>query len=85
MKYMHIEWQKRVSRWIDTLKKGLYLPLGDIPVEPFMTMDHLTPEHAMQQPLTPIEPGTQWGHTWEHCWLRGRITCPRRQRSSASS
>lgn len=76
MKYMHSEWQKRLSRWIETLKKDLYLPLGDIAMEAFMTMDHLSPEQAMQQTFTPIAPGTQWGHTWEYCWLRSRITLP---------
>ena len=77
MKYMHSEWQKRLSRWIETLKKDLYLPLGDIAMEAFMTMDHLSPEQAMQQTFTPIAPGTQWGHTWEYCWMKSQITLPK--------
>ena len=48
MKYMHSEWRQRLAHWIETLKKDLYLPLGEIAVEAFLTMEHLTPEEALQ-------------------------------------
>ena len=76
MKYMHSEWRGRVDHWIDTLKKDLYHPLGEIRAEAFFTMEHLTPEQAAQQAFASIEPGTPWGNTWEYCWLRGQITLP---------
>ena len=74
--YMHSEWQQRLKHWINTLKKDLYLPLGPIEVESFYTMDYLTPEEAGQQAFSPMVPGTRWGHTWEYCWMRGKITLP---------
>ena len=76
MKYMHSEWQQRLAHWMETLKKDLYIPLGPIGVESFMTMDHLTPDEARQHEFAPMVPGTKWGHTWEYCWMRGRIVLP---------
>ena len=76
MKYMHSEWQKRLDHWLDTLKKDLYLPLGSIDVEAFFTMDYLTPDEALKGDFQPMAPGTQWGHTWEYCWMKSRITLP---------
>ena len=76
MKYMHSEWRRRLEHWIDTLKKDLYLPLGDLPVEGFITKEHLTPEQAAKQPFAPMMPGQAWGRTWEYCWMRGSVTLP---------
>nr|AHF24654.1 putative alpha-mannosidase [uncultured bacterium Contig13] len=76
MKYMHSEWRRRLDHWIGTLKKDLYLPLGEIPVAGFMTCDHLTPEEAARQTFTPMVPGQAWGRAWEYCWMRGSVTLP---------
>ncbi len=76
MKYMHSEWQKRLEHWLDTLKKDLYLPLGSIDVEAFFTTDYLTPDEALKGDFQPMTPGTKWGHTWEYCWMKSRITLP---------
>ena len=76
MKYMHSEWRRRLDHWIGTLKKDLYLPLGEIPVAGFMTCDHLTPEEAAKQAFTPMVPGQAWGRAWEYCWMRGSVTLP---------
>lgn len=76
MKYMHSEWKVRLAHWLETLKKDLYLPLGPIEVESFFTSEHLSPETASQGVFTLMAPGTQWGHTWEYCWMRGRIGLP---------
>ena len=76
MKYMHSEWQARLRHWVDTLKKDLYHPLGDIPVESFMTMEHLSQEEARKGEFRPMPEGTCWGHTWEYCWMRSRIVLP---------
>ena len=76
MKYMHSEWRDRLEHWIRTLKDDLYQPLGPIGVEAFFTMEHLTPKEAAAGPFAPIQPGTAWGHTWEYCWLRGRVVLP---------
>ena len=76
MKYMHSEWQARLRHWMETLKKDLYLPLGPIEVDAFFTMEHMTPETASKGSFAPMASGTRWGHTWEYCWMRGRIVLP---------
>ena len=76
MKYMNAEWQKRLVYWIDTLKKDLYLPLGEIPVETFLTRAQLTPAEALQGDFAPMATGTAWGRSWEYCWMKSRITLP---------
>ena len=76
MKYMHSEWQARLRHWLETLKQDLYLPLGTIEVEGFTTMDHLTPEEAAKGPFAPMAEGTRWGHSYEYCWMRGKVTLP---------
>ena len=76
MKYMHSEWQGRLQHWLETLRQDLYLPLGPIQVESFMTMDHLTPAEAAKGEFTPMPHGTKWGHIYEYCWMRSRITLP---------
>ena len=51
---MHSEWQHRLAHWLETLKKDLYIPLGPIEVESFLTMDHLTPDQARQGSFAPM-------------------------------
>ena len=74
--YMHSEWKQRVQHWIYTLKKDLFLPLGKMKVEAFQTMDHLTPQEALAHGFSPMADGTLWGHTWEYCWMHGKIVIP---------
>ena len=76
MKYMHSEWRERLDHWIDTLKKDLYLPLGSIRAEAFVTPELLTPAQALTRSFAPMAPGTRWGRQWEYCWLRAGITLP---------
>jgi len=74
MKYMHSEWKARLNHWLNTLKHDLYIPLGNIDVEGFLTMEHLTPEQALQGEFMPMAPGTKWGRTYEYCWMRAKVT-----------
>ncbi len=76
MKYMHSEWKGRLVHWKETLRQDLYLPLGEIPLEGFATMEHLTPGEAEAGPFAPMPFGTPWGRTYEYCWLRGSVTLP---------
>ena len=76
MEYMHSEWKDRLAHWIRTLKNDLYLPLGGIDVEAFLTREHLTPETAVQGSFTPIRTGEMWGMEYEYCWMRGSVTLP---------
>ena len=76
MKYMHSEWKARLRHWMETLRQDIYLPLGPIEVEAFLTMDHLTPDEAAKGTFTPMPHGTKWGRTYEYCWMHSRITLP---------
>lgn len=76
MKYMHSEWWQRLDHWLNTLKQDLYLPLGDIDVEAFTTMDHLTPAQALEHDFIPMSAGTPWGRTWAYCWMKGKVILP---------
>ena len=76
MKYMHSEWQGRLRHWMETLKQDLYLPLGSMEVEGFLTTEHLSPEEAAKGDFAPMPVGTQWGHSFEYCWMRSRVTLP---------
>ena len=76
MKYMHSEWQARLRHWMETLRQDIYLPLGPIEVEAFLTMDHLTPDEAAKGAFAPMPHGTKWGRTYEYCWMHCRITLP---------
>ena len=76
MQSMTSEWRDRLGHWLTTLGKDLYLPLGDIPVETFCTMDHLTVEEARVRPMKPMREGTAWGHEYEYCWMHGTVVLP---------
>ena len=76
MKYMHSEWKGRLNHWLETLKQDFYLPLGEIPVEGFLTMEHLTPEEAAKGPFEPMGAGEEWGHIYEYCWMHAKVTLP---------
>ncbi|MBQ7841655.1 MAG: alpha-mannosidase [Lachnospiraceae bacterium] len=76
MKTMNAEWKGRIRHWIRTLREDLYEPLGEIKWEAFRTMDHLSPQEALQGQFVPVEPGFTWGYTWEYCWFKGRFTLP---------
>ena len=76
MKYMQAEWQGRLKNWMYALQKDLYQPLGEIPVEGFLTMDELSLQEASQREFTAMKPGDKWGKSYEYCWVRGQITLP---------
>ncbi len=77
MSYLHSEWKGRLAHWKETLQQDLYIPLGDISLEGFMTMAHLTQQEAMKGSFCAMPAGTQWGRTYEYCWLRGQVTLPK--------
>lgn len=76
MKIMHSEWKDRIRHWIRTLKEDLYEPLGEISLEAFSTMEHLSLEEAEKGSFVPVQPGFTWGKTWEYYWFRGEIVLP---------
>lgn len=76
MKVMNAEWRDRVKHWTRTLKDDFYQPLGEISWEAFQTMDLLSPQEASKNSFVPVNPGFTWGHTWEYCWFKGKVTLP---------
>ena len=76
MRIQTSEWEERISHWIRTLKKDLYLPLEEIRWEMCSTMEQLPLAEARGLAYTPVEPGFSWGHTWEYGWFRAKITLP---------
>lgn len=70
------EWSRRISLWIDELKRQLYVPGGTIPLEGFITPNRLTPEQAAAGAFVPMPPGTPWGAAWEYGWFRGEVVLP---------
>ena len=77
MKLMHSEWQDRVKHWVRTLRDDFYEPLGEIRWEAFRTMDHLSPEEALQGHLHLQNQVLYGGKTWEYCWFRGTVILPK--------
>lgn len=76
MKYMHSEWRDRLAHWTVTLKQDIYQPYADFSFEGFLTMDHLTLDEAKKGSFVPMPNGTEWGKTYEYCWLRQTIQIP---------
>ena len=78
MKVMSAEWRDRVGHWIRTLKEDFYEPLGEISWSAARTMEHLSPQEALQREFVSVGPGFVWGNTWEYCWFQGSVTLPER-------
>ena len=65
MKYMSAEWKDRLEHWMHTLQQDLYLPLGEISAEGFLTMEELSLQEASAQVFTPMKPGTRCGKSYD--------------------
>ena len=76
MPLMTPEYRDRLKHWQRVLSQDFYHPLGDIVFEGFTTMEHLTPEQALQGDFQPVPVGLEWGHTWEYMWVRSTVTLP---------
>lgn len=76
MELLHSEYKDRIAHWQRVLAQDFYHPEGEIAFEGFTTMDHLTPEQAVDGGFRPVPVGTVWGHTWEYLWLRATVTLP---------
>lgn len=76
MELLHSEYKDRIAHWQRVLAQDFYHPEGEIAFEGFTTMDHLTPEQAVEGGFRPMPVGTVWGHTWEYLWLRATVTLP---------
>lgn len=70
------EWQRRIDSWRRALRERLYRPLASIPLEGYLTTQHLSYEEAVRGPFAPLAVGTSWGAKWEYGWFRGRVILP---------
>jgi len=70
------EWRGRVEHWRDALQRLVYIKLGEVPLEGFVTCEQLSAEEAAARAFHPMPPGTPWGAKWEYAWFRGSVTLP---------
>ncbi len=61
MELLHSEYKDRIAHWQRVLAQDFYHPEGEIAFEGFTTMDHLTPEQAVDGGFRPVPVGTVWG------------------------
>ena len=73
---LNAEWQDRLKRWMDALKKHFFKKLGTVEFEGFTTAEKLTPEEAMAREFEPRPVGSRWGEKFHFGWFRGSVTVP---------
>lgn len=78
MGILQAEWRDRLAHWKRTLKEDFYETLGHIEWRGASTKQQLTLKEAKTLPLSPMPEGTQWGTSWEYCWLMGRVVIPKK-------
>jgi alpha-mannosidase len=71
-----LEWRHRLESWRAELPRNFYRPLGEIPLEGFVTQEQLTPEEARTRTFMPMPAGTAWGPKWSYGWFRGQVQVP---------
>ena len=49
MKVLSAEWRDRIDHWIRTLKEDFYEPLGEISWSAWRTMEHVSPQDALEK------------------------------------
>lgn len=67
------EMDGRIKIWMEELKKHIFIRLGEIRFEGWLTRDRISYEEALKQEYKPMEPGTPWGGKWEYGWFRSEI------------
>lgn len=70
------QFRQRQRAWMEELRRHLYTPVLEAPVEGFTTYDRLTPEEAERRAFRPYAAGEAWGACWEYGWFRTDITLP---------
>jgi len=71
-----LEWRRKIDTWRGELQRFLFVELGDVPLEGFITREQLTCQEACARPMTAMPAGTAWGAKWEYGWFRGTVTLP---------
>jgi len=71
-----LEWKDRIYHWREELPRHFYRPLGNVPLDGFVTLEQLTPAEALSRSFSPMPPGTAWGAKWEYAWFKGSFVLP---------
>ena len=77
MGIIQVEWRDRLAHWKRTLKDDFYESLGHIQWKGACTDKQLTQKEAEALPLAPMPEGTEWGTSWNYCWLMGEVVIPK--------
>jgi alpha-mannosidase len=70
------EWRRRIDAWLVVLRERTFQPLVTVPVEGFVTPDHLSADAARNGPFAPLAAGAPWGGYDRYLWLRGDFSLP---------
>lgn len=70
------EMDGRIKIWMEELKKQIFIKLGDVRFEGWLTKERISYEEASKQEYKIMEPGTPWGGKWEYGWFRSEIILP---------
>ena len=71
-----IEWKRRIDNWRRELPNHVYRPLGDVPLDGYVTLEQFTVDEALEGAFAPMPVGTKWGAKWEYGWFKGQVTLP---------
>ncbi len=70
------QWTDRLNIWAQQLPKHYFVPMGQLSMSYFTTMERLRFDQAVQGSYTPAPDGTKWGKKWEYGWFRTSLTVP---------
>lgn len=70
------EWKGRLGYWEKRLKEQFYLPLGELDMKGFVTLEQLSADEAAAREFVPMPAGTRWGAKWEYGWFKAEAELP---------
>ena len=71
-----LQWRNKIDMWRAAMQQFLFVELGEVPLEGFLTREQLSCEEACGRRMTAMPAGTAWGAKWEYAWFRGTVTLP---------
>lgn len=71
------EWDQRVNLWLEELKNQVFIRLGEVRFEGWVTKERLSYEEALKGDFAPMPRGTKWGAKWEYGWFKAELTLPK--------
>ena len=71
---------EQLGHLIEALESDLYHPLGEIPLEGFLSPEPVTLKEAETRPRRLWPEGTAWGNPWDYAWVFGCFTVPEEAR-----